>query len=397
VTLPLADVRVIAIEQFGAGPWGTMQLADLGAEVIKVENPATGGDVGRYVPPFQEGEDGLWFESFNRNKKSLSLDLSHPDGRAVLEDLVRNADALFFNLRGDLPARLRLRYADLCDVNPRLVCCSLSGFGMSGPRMAQPGYDNLMQGFAGWMAITGEPDGPPVRSGLSLVDLSAGYVSALALLAGVHRARRDGVGCDCDVSLLETALSELMYIGTWSASHGYVAPRQPWSAHPSIVPFQNFPTADGWIAVACAKEKFWVALCEAVGLSGLAGDPRFGDFAGRAEHRDEVVRALTDAFRTRTTAEWVGALVPAGVPCAPVNDVEAALADPQVEARGALVTYEHPTLGEVRQVATPLRILGEDAPVGRAPLRGEHTDEVLREVCGYSAEHIAALRRGGAL
>ena len=395
MTLPLADVRVIAIEQFGAGPWATMQLADLGAEVIKLEDPTTGGDVGRYVPPFQQGEDGLWFESFNRNKKSISLDLRHPEARPVLEDLVRGADALYSNLRGDLPARLAIRYEDLREVNPRIVCCSLSGFGMTGPRAAQPAYDNLMQGLAGWMAITGEPDGPPTRSGLSLVDLSGGYVSAIALLAGVHRARRDGVGCDCDVSLHETALSELMYVGTWAASRGYVAPRRAWSAHPSVVPFQSFPTADGWIAVACAKQKFWVALCDAIGRPELGTE--YPDFATRDERRDEVVAALAGAFAARTTAEWVAALVPAGVPCAPVNSVEEALADPQVEARGGLVEYEHPTLGTVRQVGTPLRVEGEPAPIARAPRRGEHTDEVLREVCGYDDARIEALRESGAL
>jgi crotonobetainyl-CoA:carnitine CoA-transferase CaiB-like acyl-CoA transferase len=395
LTLALADVRVLAIEQFGAGPWATMQLADLGAEVIKLEDPSVGGDVGRYVPPFQQGEDGLWFESFNRNKKSVSLDLRHPDARSVLEDLVRGADALYSNLRGDLPARLRIRYADLCEVNPRIVCCSLSGYGMTGPRAAQPAYDNLMQAQAGWQAITGEPEGPPTRSGLSLVDLSGGYVSAIALLAGIHRARRDGVGCDCDVSLFESALAELMYVGTWAASRGYTAPRRAWSAHPSVVPFQNLPTADGWIAVACAKEKFWVALCEAIGRPGLAS--AYPTFAARDERRDEVIAALADAFAERTTAEWLAALVPAGVPCAPVNSVEAALADPQVEARGALVEYEHPSLGTVRQVATPLRVEGEPAPLARAPRRGEHTDEVLRELCGYDAARIDALRAAGVL
>ena len=172
------------------------------------------------MPPFQEGEDGLWFQTFNRNKKSVSLDLRHPDARPVLEDLVRGSDAVFSNLRGDGPAKLGLRYEDLKDVNPRIVCCSLSGFGMTGPRAAEPAYDNLMQALAGWMSVTGEPDGPPTRSGLSLVDLSGGYVAAIALLAGLWRARRDGVGCDCDVSLFETALHELMYLGTWAASRG---------------------------------------------------------------------------------------------------------------------------------------------------------------------------------
>ena len=261
---PLADVRVLAIEQFGAGPWGTLQLADLGADVIKIEDPASGGDVGRYVPPFQEGEDSLFFETFNRNKQSVSLDLRHPEARDVFEDLVRGSDVVYSNLRGDQPAKLRLTYDDLKDVNPRIVCCSLSGFGMTGPRAAQGGYDYMMQGLAGWMSLTGDPDGPPTKSGLSLVDLSGGYGSAIAVLAGLWRARRDGVGCDCDVSLFDTALHELMYVGTWAASRGYVPSRRRNSAHPSIVPFQNFETADGWIVVACPKEKFWTLLCGAI-------------------------------------------------------------------------------------------------------------------------------------
>ncbi len=392
---PLADVRVLAVEQFGAGPWATMQLADLGAEVIKLEDPSVGGDVGRYVPPFQDGEDGLWFESFNRNKKSVSLDLRHPDARHVLEDLVRGADAVYSNLRGDLLARLRLRYEDLRHVNPRIVCCSLSGFGQTGPRAAEPAYDNLMQARAGWMALTGEPDGPPTRSGLSLVDFSSGYVPALALLAGLHRARRDGVGCDCDVSLYETALSLLTYVGTWSASRGHVVERRRFSAHPSVVPFQNFPTADGWIAVACAKEKFWVALCEGIGRPELAA--RHAGFAARDAARDEIVAELTAAFATRTTADWVAALAPLGVPCAAVGTPAEALADPQVEARDGLASYEHPALGTVRQVATPLRLSGETVAMERAPRRGEHTDEVLRELCGYDAARVQALRDAGAI
>ncbi len=239
--LPLADVRILAVEQFGAGPWGTLQLADLGAEVIKIEDPAAGGDVGRYVPPFQEGEHSLFFETFNRNKKSLSLDLRHADARGVLEDLVRVSDVVYSNLRGDQPKRLRLTYDDLKTVNPRIVCCSLSGFGMTGPRASEGGYDYMMQGLAGWMSLTGDPDGPPTKSGLSLVDLSGGYASAIAVLAGLWRARRDGVGCDCDVSLFETALHELMYVGTWAASRGYTPPRRRNSAHPSIVPVPGLP------------------------------------------------------------------------------------------------------------------------------------------------------------
>ena len=396
MSLPLADVRVLAVEQYGAGPWGTLQLADLGAEVIKIEDPSSGGDVGRYVPPFQEGEDSLFFETFNRNKKSVSLDLRHPDARPVLEDLVRSVDVVYSNLRGDHPKRLRITYEDLKEVNPRVVCCSLSGFGMTGPRAAEGGYDYMMQGLAGWMSLTGEPDGPPTKSGLSLVDLSGGYVSALAVMAGLWQTRRDGVGCDCDVSLFETALHELMYVGTWVASRGYTPQRHPESAHPSIVPFQNLPTADGWIVVACPKQKFWELLCEAIERPDLAADPRFAGFAGRNEHRDALVPELRKTFRTRTTEEWLETLSAAGVPNARVNDVAEALADPQVAARGGLVEIEHPRLGTVRQVATPLRVGEEEKPARRAPFRGEDTERVLVELCGYTPERMRRLAAAGA-
>ena len=368
--LPLADVRILAIEQFGAGPWATLQLADLGAEVIKVEDPASGGDVGRYVPPFQDGEDSLFFETFNRNKKSISLDLRDPAGRERFEALVRVSDVVFSNLRGDQPAKLGLRYDDLKELNPRIVCCSLSGFGTTGPRAAEGGYDYMMQGLAGWMQLTGEPDGPPTKSGLSLVDLSGGYAAAIAIMAGLWRARRDGTGCDCDVGLLDVALHELMYVGTWAASRGYVPPRRAKSAHPSLVPFQNFETADGWIVVAAPKEKFWVRVCEAIGRPDLATDPRFADFGSRDRNRDELAPLLDDSFRARPSAEWLETLRAAGVPCAPVHDVLDAV-------EGArLVEYEHPTLGPVRQVASPLRLSDAAPPVRRAPFRGEHDEEV---------------------
>jgi crotonobetainyl-CoA:carnitine CoA-transferase CaiB-like acyl-CoA transferase len=396
VTLPLADVRVLSIEQFGAGPWATLQLADLGADVIKIEDPVSGGDVGRYVPPYQEGEDSLFFETFNRGKRSLSLDLRHPRGRKVFEDLVRGVDAVYSNLRGDHPAQLRLRYADLCELNPRIVCCSLSGFGMTGPRAAEGGYDYVMQGLAGWMSLTGEPGGPPTKSGLSLVDLSAGYVSALALVAGVWRARRDGVGCDCDIALFDTALAELMYVGTWAATAGYEPPRRHNSAHPSLVPFQNFATADGWIVIACPKEKFWQALCVVLDRPDLATDERFADFAGRDRHRGELLGELDAAFAARPTAAWLEVLAAAGVPSAPVNDVASALADPQALARGAVVEAEHDVFGTVRTIASPLRLGDAPRPAERAPRRGEHTAEVLAELCGYDADEVAALADAGA-
>jgi crotonobetainyl-CoA:carnitine CoA-transferase CaiB-like acyl-CoA transferase len=266
---------------------------------------------------------------------------------------------------------------------------------MTGPRSAEPAYDNLMQALAGWMSVTGEPDGPPTRSGLSLVDLSGGYVAAIALLAGLWRARRDGVGCDCDVSLFETALHELMYLGTWAASRGFVPPRRRNSAHPSIVPFQSFATADGWIAVACPKEPFWRALCDALARPEWAEE--YPSMTDRDRRRDELLPLLEEAFVARTAVDWVDLLQAAGVPCAPVNDVHAALADPQVAAREALVELEHDTLAPVRMPASPLRLGGAPNPLRRAPRRGEHTDEVLSEVCGYDADRIGHLRATGAL
>ena len=393
--LPLDDVRILAVEQFGAGPWGTLQLADLGAEVIKIEDPASGGDVCRYVPPFQEGEDSLFFETFNRNKKSVSLDLRHPDAQTVFRDLVRVSDAVYSNLRGDQPARLGLTYEQLRDVNPRVVCCSLSGFGMTGPRAAEGGYDYMMQGLAGWQMLTGEPDGPPTKSGLSLVDLSGGYASAIALLAGVWRARRDGVGCDCDVSLFETALQELMYVGTFAATKGYVPPRRHNSAHPSIVPFQNFRAADGWLVIGGAKQKFWERLCEVIGEPELAADPRFATMAARDEKRDELLPILGDVFLRRTVDEWLALLVPAGIPAAKVNTVPEALEEPQTLAREAVVEHEHPALGTVRTMRSALRVSDGERPAARGPFRGEHTEEVLAGLCDYSAERIAELADTG--
>jgi crotonobetainyl-CoA:carnitine CoA-transferase CaiB-like acyl-CoA transferase len=392
---PLADVRVLALEQYGAGPWGTLQLADLGADVIKIEDPAVGGDVGRYVPPYQTDESSLFFETFNRNKRSVSLDLRHPGARRVLEDVVAECDAVFSNLRGDQPAKLGLRYADLAHVKPSIVCCSLSGFGMTGPRAAEGAYDWTMQGLAGWQSVTGDPEGPPTKSGLSLADYCGGYVAAIAILGGVWRARRDGTGGDVDLSLFEVALAQLAYLGTWVGSRGYRPVRRANSAHQSMVPFQNFATGDGWVVVACPKQRLWEGLCDAIGRPELAENERYRTFALRDEHRDELLGELEPVFRSRPTADWIEILSSAGVPCAPVNDVAAALADVQVAARQAVVEIDHPALGPVREVASPLRFDGFDPPLDRGPFRGEHNTEVLRELCGYSEEEIGRLAGDG--
>jgi crotonobetainyl-CoA:carnitine CoA-transferase CaiB-like acyl-CoA transferase len=393
----LHDVRIVSVEQYGAGPWGTMQLADLGAEVIKIEDPSVGGDVSRYVPPFQEGEDSLFFEAFNRGKKSVSLDLRSPDARGVLEDLVRASDAVFSNLRGDQPDKLRLRYDDLREVNPRVVCCSLSGFGTTGPRTREGAYDYTLQGLAGWQALTGDPGGPPTKSGLSLVDFCGGYAAALALLAGVSSARRTGRGCDLDLSLFEVALAQLNYIGTWVASRGYQPVRRPGSAHQSVVPFQNFASADGWIVVACPKQSLWERLCTAIGRPDLA-DPSgpYATFADRDRNRDALLAELDAAFASRPTADWLEALTASGVPCAPVNDVAAALADEQAEARGVVVELEHPALGSVRGPGSPFVVDGERPGARPGPGRGADTADLLRSLCGYSDDRIAELAGRGA-
>ena len=391
---PLADVTIIAIEQYGAGPWGSVQLADLGADVIKIEDPRSGGDVGRYVPPFQEGEDSLFFETFCHNKRSVSLDLTHPEARPLFECMVQSADAVYSNLRGDGPERLRIRYADLEVVKPAIVCCSLSGFGMTGPRAAEGGYDYVLQGCAGWMSLTGEPDGPPTKTGLSLVDMATGYAAALALMSGLWAARRDGIGCECDISLFETAMNLNMYVSTWHLSTGWEPTRTPDSSHPSIVPFQNFATADGWIVVACAKDKFFDLLCGALGLGWMPADRRFATMAARLEHREACVAELGAVLQTDGSAAWLGRLREAGVPCAPVNDIAGAVADPQTAARDLIAETEHPVLGTVRQIRSPLRVDGRLTELRPAPRRGEHTREVL-VACGYDDAEVDRLAATG--
>ncbi len=394
---PLEDVRIIAIEQFGAGPFASLHLADLGAEVIKIEDPRTGGDVGRYIPPYQVGEDSLFFQTFNRNKMSLSLDLTVDAGREVFEDLVRVSDVVHSNLRGDVPAKLNITYNDLKEVNPAIVCASLSGYGMNGPRSTHPGYDYMLQGLAGWMSLTGEPDGAPAKSGLSLVDFSGGFVAVGAILAGLHAARRDGVGMDCDLGLYDTALNMLTYPATWHLTEGFEPVRTKHSAHPSLVPFQNFQTRDGWIVVGCAKEKFWNRLVEVLNVEELYDDQRFGDFTLRRENSASLIPLLEAAFGEKTTADWIEVLTAADVPCAPILSVGEALSDPHAEARGMIVETDHPVWGTVKQVASAVKV-GDMSGVlyRRAPERNEDADYVLGELLEYSSTRIDDLTRSGA-
>ncbi|HQR54446.1 MAG TPA: CaiB/BaiF CoA-transferase family protein [Burkholderiaceae bacterium] len=394
--LPLEGLRIVAIEQYGAGPFGTQHLADLGAEVIKVENPADGGDIGRAVGPhyFAPG-DSHFHESFNRNKKSITLDLKHADGRQALLDLVRSADATFDNLRGDLPAKLGVTYEALKGVNPTIVCAHLSAYGRTGSRAAWPGYDYLMQAEAGYLSLTGEPDGPPARFGLSVIDMMTGVTAALALLAGVLSARAHGEGRDLDVSLFDVAVHNVSYVGTWYLNEGVVTRREARSAHPSLTPSQLYRTGDGWLFVMCNKEKFWKLFVQAIGKPEWANNEEFGTYKARLANRDALTRALDDVLSTATTDEWVRRLA-GTVPVAPVYDIAQAMDNPFVREQGRVMTAPHPARGTIRTLACPIRCLGASERVGVAPRLGEHTREVLRSV-GYDDARIDALAAEGVL
>jgi crotonobetainyl-CoA:carnitine CoA-transferase CaiB-like acyl-CoA transferase len=391
---PLAGLRVIAVEQFGAGPFGSLLLADLGAEVIKVEDPAAGGDVGRSVPPGAGDGSSLYFEAFNRGKRSIALNLTSAGGREIFHQLVATADAVYNNLRGDLPERLGLTYEALKGINPAMVCVSLSAYGREGPRRAEPGYDALVQAEAGWASLTGEPGGPPARSGLPMADYAAGLTAACGLLAGVLNARETGFGRDVDTSLFDTALAMLSYQAAWWLSAGIATSRLPQSAHPSIVPFQFFATSDGYIAIACAKEKFFRALVDAIELPHLGEDPRFATFAARHEHRDVVLPILAERLRERTMEEWLERLRGV-VPCAPVRDLAEALDPEELMERGMLASYEHPRLGSVRSVGLPLRVSGYVPRYRASPALGGDAADLLTEL-GHDEAAVERLGASGA-
>jgi crotonobetainyl-CoA:carnitine CoA-transferase CaiB-like acyl-CoA transferase len=395
-TLPLAGVRILALTQLGAGPYAMVVLGDLGAEIIKIEDPASGGDEARTVPPYAIEGDSPYFQSLNRNALSLTLNLRVAAGQEIFHRLVQAADAVYANPRGDLPAKLGLDYATLRHVNPRIVCCALSGFGKTGPRAMEPGYDFLIQALAGFMSLTGDPASVPTRCGVSIADFSGGLMSAVGLLIGLLRARQTGVGCDVDVSLLDSAISMLNYLAVWSLNHGYRVERRPDGAHQTMVPAQHFRTRDGDLVIMCMKEKFWRRLIERMGLAHLADDPRFRTFRDRLAHRDELVPLLKTVMLTGTTAEWLDALR-GHVPVAPVYTVEQALQDEQVLAREMVIEVEHARLGRLRQVGCPIKIDETRPRYEPASRCGADTDRLLRSLLGLGDDELAALRGAGAI
>lgn len=376
MTALLKGVRVLSIEHYGAGPYGSQLLADLGAEVIKVENGATGGDYSRSVGPYLLGDgDSQFHQTFSRGKKSVNLDLKSAQGRARFERMVRDADAVANNLRGDQPEKLAIRHQDLAPLNPAIVCAHLSAYGRDNPRAGWPGYDYLMQAECGFLHLTGEPGGPPARFGLSMVDFMTGALTALSLVSAVLRARQTGEGCDLDLSLYDVALHQLSYPAVWYLNEGLETQRKPRSSHPSIVPSQLFQTQDGWLFVMAQTPKFWRLLCEALQRPELLDDDRFRDPPARLAHQEALQEELERTLTGATTAHWVQ-LLRGVVPAAPVYDIAAALDNPFAAAVGMLNTVPHPERAAgLRMLSSPIRVNGQRAANHRAPLLGEHDDQ----------------------
>jgi crotonobetainyl-CoA:carnitine CoA-transferase CaiB-like acyl-CoA transferase len=375
MTLPLSGIKILSIEQYGAGPYGTMLLADLGAEVIKIEAPSLGGDVSRAVGPYMLGEgDSQFFQTFSRGKKSCALEIKTPEGRAQFEAMVAGADAVANNLRGDQPAKMKITYDDLKSINPKIVCAHLSAYGRDNDRATWPGYDYLMQAEAGLMSMTGEPDGPPARCGLSVVDFHTGSHLAIGLLAGIMGAMRTGMGCDIDVALFDTALHQMSYPATWYLNEGVEVGRLPRGAHPSIAPSQLFKTADGWLMLMCQTPKFWEIFCIRSKREDLMADARFATVPARRENLGTLTTVLDSHLMTQPTAHWI-ALLGGHVPVAPINDIGQALTSDHVRAIGMTDVVDHPMAkgGKLGMLASPIKVNGQ-RPLGkRAPRLGEMT------------------------
>jgi crotonobetainyl-CoA:carnitine CoA-transferase CaiB-like acyl-CoA transferase len=373
---PLEGVRVLTFELFGAGPYGSMLLADLGAEVIKVENAATGGDAARQVGPMLANGDSQYFQTWNMNKKSVTLDLKTAEGRAGFEHLARTADAVMNNLRGDQPEKLGLDYLSLKHLNPRIVCLHISAYGRDNERKAWPGYDFLMQAEAGVMGLTGEPDGPPTRVGASMVDFMTGATGATGLLACLLRAQKTGIGCDVDICLFDVAMHQLSYSAIWYLNERQVSRRQPRSAHLAVAPVQTFPTADGWIFVMCMTDKFWSNLVDVLDRPDLKADARFATRALRRHNRDALTQILDDELRQRPTHAWLDAF--AGLlPVAPVLEMDEAL-DAEFPRRTGMVrnvpTADRP---DFRVLGNPLKIDGTRPEQVAAPTLGADNAALL--------------------
>jgi crotonobetainyl-CoA:carnitine CoA-transferase CaiB-like acyl-CoA transferase len=395
MSYPLEGVRILELGQIIAGTYGSQVLSDLGAEVIKVEAPE--GDLGRIpsVAPYR-GLSGL-FLTFNRNKQSVVINLKTAAGRQLFYDLVKVSDVVIDNFRPGVLERLAIDYPTLSRINPRIIQCSVTGFGSAGEYKDYPALDLNIQAISGHMAITGEPGRPPVRVGIPLADISGGIYSSKGILAALFDRERTGQGRRIEISMFDTMLHLMTYIGTMWLTNGEV-PKPPGSAHDYSVPWQAFATSDGYVVVATRQEIFWQKLCSVLEHPGLAGDPRFADNASRVKNREVLVPLLEQIFRTRTAADWLARLRAADVPAAPVNNVDDAFAEPPVKEREMIVEYDHPQVGKVRLPGNPIKMSGVSGTISKpAPMLGEHTDVVLQTLLRLSAKEIAALRENGAI
>jgi CoA:oxalate CoA-transferase len=392
---PLEGVRILELGQIIAGTYGSQVLSDLGAEVIKVETPE--GDLGRNpsVAPYR-GLSGL-FLTLNRNKQSIVINLKTEAGRNVFYELVKISDVVIDNFRPGVLERLQIDYATLSRINPRIIQCSVTGFGAAGAYKDYPALDIIIQAISGYMAITGEPGRPPVRVGIPLADMSGGIFSCKAILAALYDRERTGKGRNVELSMFDAMLNLLGYMGTMWLTNGEV-PQPPGSAHDYTVPWQAFATRDGYVVVATRQEGFWRKLCGVLEEPALADDPRFSTNALRVENRAVLVPYLERIFRTRTVADWLARLRAAEVPAAPVNNLDGAFAEPPVAEREMIVEYDHPDVGKVRLPGNPIKMSGMSGTISKpAPRLGEHTDAVLGKLLGLTADQIAGLRQQGAI
>jgi crotonobetainyl-CoA:carnitine CoA-transferase CaiB-like acyl-CoA transferase len=393
---PLTGLKVIDLTHVMAGPTCTLMLADMGADVIKIEKSPQGDDTRRMIPP-KVGEEAASFLMMNRNKRGIVLDLKTAGGAAILRRLLKTADVLVENFAPGVLERLGFGYEELKKDHPALIYCSLSGFGRTGPYKERRGFDLVAQAMSGIMTFTGTgPDGPPLKCGAPLSDITAGILAAMGILAAYTHRLKTGEGQWVETSLFEAALVQTYWQSAIALATN-VAPRAMGSAHPLNAPYQAFEADDGWIVVGGANQKNWLRVLEAIGASELAEDPRFVDNAGRMAHLKELEAELSGRFRTRSSAYWLAALEAKGVPCGPVNDMLQALSDPQTKAREMLVEVEHATLGPVETLGLPIKFSRTPGKVRTgAPLYGEHTREVLAEH-GFTAAEIARFEQEGAV
>jgi crotonobetainyl-CoA:carnitine CoA-transferase CaiB-like acyl-CoA transferase len=390
----LDGIRVLDLSRIIAGPFCSQILGDMGAEVIKVEQPGVGDDSRTWGPPFQNGES-VYFFCINRNKKSVTVDMKDPRGKAIIRELAKRSDVLLENFKPGTLAKLGLDWEDLRPVNPRLIFCSISGFGRTGPYAERGGYDVIVQAVGGLMGITGEPDGPPVKVGVAMTDICTALYAHGAILAALYARGRTGEGQRIDVSLLETQIAALINIASTYLNAGEI-PGKWGTAHVNIVPYQAFKMRDGYMLIGAANDRLWVKLCEAIGLPEVGHDPKYATNAQRVQHREEIIRLLEARLATRTRQEWESILSPLGIPCGPINRMDEVFADPQVRHLQMVLEATHPQVGTIRMVRNPVTFSLTPVDLRQAPPRlGEQTEEVLRDLLGYSAADVAALRAAG--